>query len=58
MPRKPNPPPPDADQSKRFLDAAKAMEIKPGDKTFLVTVDALLPKGIAVRNKQYKKKRN
>lgn len=43
MPRKPNPKPTDAEQSKRFLEAAKALEVDKTGEAFKWAMVAVLP---------------
>ena len=44
MPRKPNPPPDNAEQSKRFLETAKALEVDKAGKLFDATISKIIPK--------------
>lgn len=43
MPRKPNPPQDDAEQSKRFLETAKALEADKTGKAFQAALDVIVP---------------
>ena len=43
MPRKPNPPPDDAAQAARFIEAAKAAEVDKTGKAFARALDAIVP---------------
>ena len=43
MPRKPNPKPDDAEQSKRFLETAKALESDKTGKEFKRALDVVVP---------------
>ena len=43
MPRKPNPPPDDEDQAKRFIDTAKALESDKTGKAFNRAMAILVP---------------
>lgn len=43
MPRKPNPPPDDAEQAARFIEAAKALETDKTGKAFTRALDVIVP---------------
>lgn len=43
MPRKPNPPPDDAEQAARFIEAAKAIEADKTGKAFTRALNVIVP---------------
>lgn len=43
MPRKPNPPPDNTEQSKRFLETAEAVEADKTGKNFERTLEVIIP---------------
>jgi hypothetical protein len=43
VPRKPNPPPDDAEQAARFIEAAKALEADKSGKAFARALDVIVP---------------
>lgn len=56
MPRKPNPPPDDAAQAARFIEAAKAVEADKTGKAFTRALNVIVPVPVKKSTKKIKAK--